>query len=85
MWGKKATQEQKDYYNIAYEWLYHAIDKVTPGATTKEIAEVWPSTIRKKIKRRRIYEATGSVWLNTTLRLFRASIRSISPWTSNRR
>jgi len=38
--GKKPTQEQKDYYNIAYEWLYRAIDKVTPGATTKEIAGV---------------------------------------------
>ena len=41
--GKKPTQEQRDYYNIAYDWLYRAIDKVSPGATTRDIAEVWPS------------------------------------------
>lgn len=41
--GKKPTDEQRRYYDIAYEWLYKAIDKVRPGATTKEIAEVWPS------------------------------------------
>ena len=43
--GKKPTQEQRDYYNIAYEWLYRAIDKVKPGATTKDVAEVWPSAM----------------------------------------
>jgi Xaa-Pro dipeptidase len=41
--GKKPTDEQKKYYQIAYDWLYRAIDKVRPGATTKDIAEVWPS------------------------------------------
>lgn len=41
--GKKPTDEQRRYYDIAYEWLYKAIDRVRPGATTKEIAEVWPS------------------------------------------
>lgn len=41
--GKKPTDEQRRYYDIAYEWLYKAIDKVRPGATTREIAEVWPS------------------------------------------
>ena len=41
--GKKPTDEQRRYYDIAYEWLYKAIDKVQPGATTKDIAEVWPS------------------------------------------
>lgn len=41
--GKKPTDEQRRYYDIAYEWLYKAIDKVRPGATTKDIAEVWPS------------------------------------------
>ena len=43
--GKQPTQEQKDYYKTAYEWLYRAIDKVRPGATTKDIAEVWPSAM----------------------------------------
>ncbi|MBQ09968.1 MAG: hypothetical protein CMJ45_00255 [Planctomyces sp.] len=43
--GKQPTQEQKDYYKIAYDWLYRAIEKVRPGATTKEIAEVWPSSM----------------------------------------
>jgi Xaa-Pro aminopeptidase len=41
--GKQPTQEQKDYYKIAYEWLYEAIDKVQPGATTADVAGVWPS------------------------------------------
>ncbi|MFQ6028476.1 MAG: M24 family metallopeptidase [Dehalococcoidia bacterium] len=43
--GKQPTQEQKDYYKIAYDWLYRAIEKVRPGATTREIAEVWPSSM----------------------------------------
>lgn len=43
--GKRPTQEQQDYYKIAYEWLYRAIDKVSPGATTRDIAEVWPSAM----------------------------------------
>ena len=41
--GKKPTDEQRRYYDLAYRWLYDAIDKVQPGATTKDIAEVWPS------------------------------------------
>ena len=41
--GKKPTDEQRRYYDLAYRWLYDAIDKVRPGATTKDIAEVWPS------------------------------------------
>jgi Xaa-Pro dipeptidase len=41
--GKKPTDEQKDYYQIAYEWLYRAIEQVKPGATTRDIASVWPS------------------------------------------
>lgn len=43
--GKKPTREQKDFYHIAYEWLYRGIEKVAPGATTKEIAECWPSAM----------------------------------------
>ena len=41
--GKQPTAEQKEYYKIAYDWLYRAIDMVKPGATTKDVAEVWPS------------------------------------------
>jgi len=41
--GKEPTQEQKEYYKIAYDWLYQAIAKVRPGATTRDIASVWPS------------------------------------------
>ena len=41
--GKKPTDEQRRYYDLAYRWLYDAIDKVQPGATTRDIAEVWPS------------------------------------------
>ncbi len=41
--GKKPTDEQRKYYDLAFDWLYKAIDKVRPGATTKDIAGVWPS------------------------------------------
>ncbi|MEE8362686.1 MAG: M24 family metallopeptidase, partial [Dehalococcoidia bacterium] len=41
--GKKPTDEQNAYYQIAYEWLYRAIEQVKPGATTRDIASVWPS------------------------------------------
>jgi Xaa-Pro aminopeptidase len=41
--GKQPTSEQKDYYQIALDWLYKAINVVKPGVTTKDIAEQWPS------------------------------------------
>ena len=41
--GKNPTQEMKDYYATALEWLYDSIDAVKVGATTKDIAEKWPS------------------------------------------
>jgi Xaa-Pro dipeptidase len=41
--GKKPTQEQKDYYKLALDWLYSAIKTVRPGVTTKDIALKFPS------------------------------------------
>jgi Xaa-Pro dipeptidase len=41
--GGQPTQEMKDYYAIALEWLYDSIDAVKAGTTTREIAEKWPS------------------------------------------
>ena len=41
--GGHPTQEMKDYYAIALEWLYDSIDAVKAGTTTREIAEKWPS------------------------------------------
>lgn len=41
--GKQPTQEMKDYYSMALEWLYDSIDAVKAGTTTREIAEKWPS------------------------------------------
>jgi len=41
--GKKPTQEMKDYYAKALEWLYDSIDTVKPGVTTRDIALKWPS------------------------------------------
>jgi Xaa-Pro dipeptidase len=41
--GKQPTSEQKDYYQIALDWLYKSINVVKPGVTTKDIAEQWPS------------------------------------------
>jgi len=43
--GKNPTQEQKDYYKLAYDWLYNAIKAVKPGITTKDIASRWPSAM----------------------------------------
>ncbi len=41
--GGQPTQEQKDAYKQAYDWLYNAIDAIKPGITTKEIASKWPT------------------------------------------
>ena len=38
----KASQAEHDAYKQCYEWLYKSIEKVKPGATTREICEVWP-------------------------------------------
>jgi len=41
--GRNPTPEQKDYYKLAYDWLYDAIKTVRPGVTTRDIAMRWPS------------------------------------------
>jgi Xaa-Pro dipeptidase len=41
--GGKPTQEQKDIYATALEWLNDSIDAVKVGATTRDIAGKWPS------------------------------------------
>ena len=38
----KASEQLKDDYKQALEWLYDAINIIKPGITTKEIAEKWP-------------------------------------------
>jgi Xaa-Pro aminopeptidase len=38
-----STPAQLDAYKQCREWLDNAIDRVRPGATTAEIAEVWPT------------------------------------------
>jgi Xaa-Pro aminopeptidase len=39
----KASQEAKDDYKLALDWLYDAINIIRAGVTTREIAEKWPS------------------------------------------
>src|SRR3972149_5201144 len=41
--GRQPNQEQKDYYNLALDWLYSAIRAVKPGVTTKDIALKFPT------------------------------------------
>lgn len=41
--GGRPTQEQKDAYTQAYNWLYNAIDTIKPGISTKVIASKWPT------------------------------------------
>jgi Xaa-Pro aminopeptidase len=39
----KASQEAKDDYKLALEWLYDAINIIRAGVSTREIAEKWPA------------------------------------------
>jgi Xaa-Pro aminopeptidase len=41
--GGKPTDEHQEYYDLAHKWLWDAIAQVRPGATTADIAGVWPS------------------------------------------
>jgi Xaa-Pro aminopeptidase len=43
--GKEPTQEQKDTYATALQWLYDSIGAVRVGATTRDIAMKWPSAM----------------------------------------
>ena len=38
----KASQQAKDDYRRALDWLYGAMQIVRPGVTTREVAEKWP-------------------------------------------
>ena len=38
----KPTRKQKDIYQKCLDWLYASIEKVKPGASTKDIASCWP-------------------------------------------
>jgi len=38
----RATEHQRDAFKQSREWMDAAIDLVKPGATTDQIAEVWP-------------------------------------------
>jgi Xaa-Pro aminopeptidase len=38
----RATQQQRDVYKKAYDWLYKSIEVVRPGITTADIANQWP-------------------------------------------
>ena len=39
--GRKATPEQKRLHKRSYDSLYAAIERIKPGVTTAEVAEVW--------------------------------------------
>ncbi len=41
--GAEPSEKQKEIYATALDWLYKAINEVKPGATTRDIASVWPS------------------------------------------
>ncbi len=43
--GREPSQEQKDVYKKALEWLYDSIGAVKAGTTTREIASKWPSAM----------------------------------------
>lgn len=59
--GRQPTQEQKDVYQMALDWEMEAIKAVRPGATTKDIAEKFPSA--KEIwGYREEEEAAANLW-----------------------
>jgi Xaa-Pro aminopeptidase len=39
----RATQNQRDVYKRALDWLQASIDVVRPGVTTADVASVWPT------------------------------------------
>ena len=41
--GREPTQQMKDIYQQALDWLYASIEAVKVGATTRDIALKWPS------------------------------------------
>ena len=41
--GRKPTQEEKDWYKWAYDWLYKSMETIRAGITTADIAKVWPT------------------------------------------
>jgi Xaa-Pro dipeptidase len=43
--GGRPTDEMRRYYDEALRWLRDSIDAVRPGATTRDIASVWPSAM----------------------------------------
>jgi Xaa-Pro aminopeptidase len=59
--GKQPTQEQKDYYKLALDWLYDAINVVKPGITTKDIASKFPSA-KEVWNYREEEEAAANLW-----------------------
>jgi len=38
----RASEKMKDFYKQAYDWLYSAVKKIKPGATTAEVVADWP-------------------------------------------
>lgn len=59
--GKQPSTEQKDYYKLAFDWLYAAINIVKPGITTKDIAEKFP-TAKEIWGYREEEEAAANLW-----------------------
>jgi len=39
----RSTQNQRDVYKRAYDWLQASIEVVKPGVTTADVASVWPT------------------------------------------
>lgn len=42
----KASQEQKDAYSYAYQWLQDGLAQMKPGNTTADVAGAWPEAGR---------------------------------------
>jgi len=41
------SQRMKDYYKRTYDWLYAAIRKIKPGASTADLAAEWPDSTKE--------------------------------------
>jgi len=60
------TQQMKDDYQRALDWLYASIDVIKPGITTREVAEKWPESpdVWSDILIKHEDQTAGSNWMH---------------------
>ncbi|NQU13160.1 MAG: aminopeptidase P family protein [Desulfobacteraceae bacterium] len=62
----KPTQQMKDDYQRALDWLYASIEVIKPGMTTRDVAEKWPASedVWSDILIKHEDQTAGSNWMH---------------------